>query len=65
MSRLLIHEIRVTLATERMLDVLIHWAGGIHTRLRMPRNRSGEHRRCTAREVVDVVRDLARQLPDA
>ena len=64
-SRLLIHEIRVALATERMLDVLIHWAGGIHTRLRVPRNRSGEHRRCTAREVVDVVRDLARQLPDA
>ncbi len=64
-SRLLIQEIRVTPATERTLDVLIHWAGGTHTRLHVPRNRTGEHRRCTARAVVDVVRDLARQLPDA
>lgn len=64
-SRLLIQEIRVAPATERTLDVLVHWAGGTHTRLRVPRNRTGEHRRCTAREVVDVVRDLARQLPDA
>jgi DNA invertase Pin-like site-specific DNA recombinase len=64
-SRLLIQEIRVAPATERTLDVLIHWAGGTHTRLGVPCNRTGEHRRCTAREVVDVVRDLARQLPDA
>ena len=64
-SRLLIQEIRVAPATERTLEVLIHWAGGPHTRLHVPRNRTGEHRRCTAREVVDVVRDLARQLPDA
>lgn len=64
-SRLLIQEIRVAPATERTLEVLIHWAGGTHTRLHVPRNRTGEHRRCTAREVVDVVRDLTRQLPDA
>jgi DNA invertase Pin-like site-specific DNA recombinase len=63
--RLVIHDILVAPATERALDVLIHWAGGKHTRLRVPRNRTGEHRRCTAREVIDVVRDLARQLPDA
>ena len=64
-TRLLIEEVRVAPATEQRLDVLIHWAGGIHTSLHVRRNRSGEHRRCTAREVVDVVRDLARQLPDA
>jgi hypothetical protein len=64
-TRLLIQEVRVAPATQRRLDVLIHWAGGTHTSLHVPRNRSGEHRRCTAREVVDVVRDLARQLPDA
>lgn len=64
LTRLLIQEIRVAAATERTLDVLIHWAGGTHTRLQVPRNRPGEHRRCTDREVVDVVRDLARQLPD-
>jgi hypothetical protein len=32
--------------------------------VRVARNRTGEHRRCTAREVVEVVRDLARSLPD-
>ncbi len=63
--RLVIHDILVAPATDRTLDILIHWAGGKHTRLRVPRNRTGEHRRCTAREVVDVVRDLARSLPDA
>lgn len=63
--RLVIHDILVAPATERALDILIHWAGGKHTRLRVPRNRTGEHRRCTTREVVEVVRDLARSLPDA
>ncbi len=65
LTRLLIHDILVAPATDRTLDVLIHWVGGKHTRLPVPRNRTGEHRRCTAREVVDVVRDLARSLPDA
>jgi len=63
--RLLIQDILVEPATERSLDVLIHWAGGKHTRLRVPRNRTGQHRRCTAREVVEVVRDLAPRVPDA
>lgn len=62
--RLLIEEIVVSAPTDRVLELLIHWKGGRHTTLRVPRNRTGEHRRCTAREVVDVVRDLARQLPD-
>ena len=62
--RLVIQDILVAPATERMLDVLIHWAGGKHTRVRIARNRTGEHRRCTAREVVEVVRDLARSLRD-
>jgi hypothetical protein len=65
LTRLLIHDILVAPVTERTLDVLIHWVGGKHTRLRVPRNRTGEHRRCTAREVVDVVGDLARRVPDA
>lgn len=65
LTRLLIHDIIVAPATERTLEVLVHWVGGKHTRLRVLRNRTGEHRRCTAREVVNVVRDLARRLPDA
>jgi hypothetical protein len=63
--RLLIEEIIVSPQTERVLDLVIHWKGGKHTRLQVPRNRTGQHRRCTDRAVVEVVRDLARRVPDA
>jgi excisionase family DNA binding protein len=63
--RLLIEEIVVSIPTDRDIDLLIHWKGGRHTRLIAPRNRPGQHRRCTDRAVVDVVRDLARRVPDA
>lgn len=63
--RLLIEEIIVSPRTEGVLDLLIHWKGGKHTRLPVPRNRPGQHRRCTDRAVVEVVRDLARRVPDA
>lgn len=63
--RLLIEEIIVSPLDTRGLELLIHWKGGQHTRLHVPRNRTGQHRRCTDRAVVDVVRDLARRVPDA
>lgn len=63
--RLLIEEIIVSPLNARALDLLIHWKGGKHTRLQVPRNRTGQHRRCTDRAVVEVVRDLARRVPDA
>jgi DNA invertase Pin-like site-specific DNA recombinase/uncharacterized protein YndB with AHSA1/START domain len=63
--RFLIEEIVVTQRDPRALELLIHWKGGKHTRLSVPRNRTGQHRRCTDRAVVDVVRDLARRVPDA
>lgn len=63
--RLLIEEIVASLPNERGLELLIHWTGGKHTRVHVPRNRPGQHRRCTDRTVVEVVRDLARRVPDA
>jgi DNA invertase Pin-like site-specific DNA recombinase len=63
--RLLIEEIVASLPTEHGLELLIHWKGGKHTRLQVPRNRPGQHRRCTDRAVVAVVRDLACRVPDA
>lgn len=62
--RLLIEEIIVTLPHDRAIDLVIHWAGGTHTTLRVLRNRTGQHRRSTDRAVIDVVRDLARRTPD-
>lgn len=63
--RLLIEEIVASLPNDRGMELLIHWKGGKHTRLQVPRNRTGRHRRCTDRAVVEVVRDLARRVPDA
>jgi excisionase family DNA binding protein len=63
--RLLIEEIVASLPNERGIELLIHWTGGTHTRVHVPRNRPGQHRRCTDRAVVEVVRDLARRVPDA
>ncbi len=62
--RLLIEEIVAGPPEERVVELVIHWKGGKHSVLRVPRNRRGHHRRCTSREVIDVVRDLARCLPD-
>jgi hypothetical protein len=42
----------------------LHWAGGIHTELRVPKNRPGQHRHCTDRQVIDLVRDLAKVCDD-
>ncbi len=61
--RTVVEEIVVTLAEER-IDLLLHWQGGDHTRLSVPRNRTGHHRFSTAADVGDLIRSLARQLPD-
>lgn len=41
------------------IKLLLHWAGGVHTSVYVKRNRTGEHSRCTDREVIDLVRELA------
>jgi DNA invertase Pin-like site-specific DNA recombinase len=46
------------------LALIIHWQGGDHTRLAVKRNRAGQTRWTTDAEVVDLVRALARQMPD-
>jgi hypothetical protein len=43
----------------------VHWAGGVHTPLRVRKNRIGVHGRTTDREVVDLVRELAKVSSDA
>jgi hypothetical protein len=61
--RAVIEEIVVTLAEGR-IDLVIHWKGGDHTRLCMPRNRTGQHRWSSDAETGDMIRALARQQPD-
>jgi hypothetical protein len=59
--RTVINEIVVDLddaASEIM--VTIHWAGGVHTELRVPHRKRGQATRQTSKDVVDAVRSLAR-----
>jgi DNA invertase Pin-like site-specific DNA recombinase len=64
--RLLVEEIiaKVHPGPRDQIELIIHWKGGKHTQLVLPRNRTGQHRRSTDRAIVDVVRDLARVQPD-
>ena len=44
--------------------LLLHWKGGDHSHLVVPRNRTGEHRWTTDAQTGALIRDLARMLPD-
>lgn len=61
--RTIIAEIIVDIVGDS-LQLVIHWQGGDHTRLAVKRNRPGQTRWTTDVEVVDLVRALARQMPD-
>jgi excisionase family DNA binding protein len=61
--RTVISEIIVDIVGDT-LELIVHWQGGDHTRLTAKRNRAGQTRWTTDVEVVDLVRALARQMPD-
>jgi hypothetical protein len=63
--RLLIEEIIASVVTDQSIQLIIHWKGGKYSILYVRKNRTGEHRYATDREAVEVVRELARTLPDA
>jgi hypothetical protein len=62
-----------TLIEEVVVDVdgeggeiiaVIHWTGGVHTELRVPRRRRGHNGAHTPKEIVDVIRVLTRICSD-
>lgn len=61
--RTVFEEIVVTL-TETRIEMLLHWRGGDHTHLAVPRNRSGQHRWSRDEDLQDLIRTLARQQAD-
>ena len=61
--RTLIEEVVVDLA-EREVVLVIHWKGGLHSELRVPRRRRGQSGAHTSTEVVDAVSQLARICKD-
>ena len=61
--RAVLEEIIVT-AEPGHLRVKLHWKGGDHTSLEVAKNRAGEHRWKTSATTEQLIRDLARLLPD-
>jgi excisionase family DNA binding protein len=46
------------------LQLKLHWTGGDHTALELPKTRHGEHRWKTSTATEKLIQDLARLLPD-
>ena len=61
--RLLIEEIIVDAVNDK-LELIVHWQGGDHTRLRVKKNKPGQNSWVTDAEVVELVRVLARRMRD-
>ena len=61
--RTLIREIIVRVEGS-VVDAVVHWEGGDHTRLIVPRNRTGGHRWKTDEETERIVREVARVWSD-
>lgn len=63
--RTVIKEIMCDIDEENhFIDLHIHWEGGIHTQLKVRKNRTGEHRHCTDKSIVEIVREVSKILPD-
>lgn len=42
----------------------LHWQGGVHTQLRVPRNTRGKHAKAADADVLDLVRELSKVAED-
>src|SRR5262249_51900063 len=64
-TRILIEEI-VADVDEKTNEIvlIIHWAGGRHSELRVAKNKTGHHGHANKVEVLDVVRQMASQYTD-
>lgn len=64
--RTVLEEIVVDVADEPpQIHLRLHWAGGVHTEVRVVKNRSGQHRRCAHGDVLELVRELAKVSTDS
>lgn len=44
--------------------LMIHWTGGRHSELRVKKNLTGRHSRCTSLEAIEIIRRMAGRFPD-
>lgn len=54
----------VATVNDNIVTLILHWQGGSHTALRVRKNRVGEHRMAADAETEDLIRALARIMPD-
>lgn len=62
--RTLLKEIVVYVQSSR-IRLVLHWEGGDHTEVEVQKNRPGHHRWKTDVEVEQIIRELARVMPDS
>lgn len=63
--RILINEIIVDVDEKSSEVVLVvHWAGGRHSELRVKKNGTGQHRRCTNVDAIGIIRQMAERFSD-
>lgn len=63
--RTIIEEIVITTVEEAAeYQLHIHWAGGVHTELRLARNKPGLHRRIADRKVAELIEELVKVCND-
>ena len=63
--RILIAEIVADVDQDnQQIVLLIHWVGGQHSELRVKKNASGKHSRCTSLEAIEIIRRMAGKFPD-
>jgi DNA invertase Pin-like site-specific DNA recombinase len=63
--RILIREIVADVDDKsREVVLVIHWAGGRHSELRVKKSESGRSRRCTDPEAIEVLRQMAGKFSD-
>ena len=63
--RILIKEIVADVdETTNEIVLVIHWTGERHSELRVKKNLTGRHSRCTSLEAIEVIRQMAGRFPD-
>jgi hypothetical protein len=63
--RILIREIVAEVEEKsREVVLLIHWAGGRHSEVRVKKSETGRSRRCTDPEAIEVIRQMAGKFSD-
>src|SRR5713226_7422053 len=63
--RILLDEIIADVDEKNSEIILVfHWAGGRHSELRVKKNETGKHRRCTNLDAIAVIRQMAERFSD-